>query len=165
MLKRLGKALIATGAGISIGSNVIDVFKWMELGLPISAWTAIGLAVAFVGIAVLIHGQQEENEALKQQMTKSLDERIRSLQLQPSATTARGRTETTSSEIQSSNWQGLSAAEIAQVRAAMESMAMWHGHTDFDGLIDDQRRGKPLNGSCWRCNKPRFQKGDRPDAV
>ena len=57
------------------------------------------------------------------------------------------------------SWRGLSEAEFAQVQAATISMRVHHGHVDFDGLVDDQKHGKPLNGSCWRCGKPRFEKG------
>jgi hypothetical protein len=62
--------------------------------------------------------------------------------------------------IQPSSWEGLSKAEFAQVYVAFVSMGVYHGHADFNGLVDDQKRGKPLNGPCWRCSKPRFQKGD-----
>lgn len=64
--------------------------------------------------------------------------------------------------IRPSSWKGLSEAEFAQVELAVISMKVHHGHVDYDGLIDDQRKGNPLNGSCWRCGKPRFQKGDPP---
>jgi len=63
-------------------------------------------------------------------------------------------------EIPPHSWEGLSKAEFAQVEAAVISMRVYHGHIDFNGLIDDQKHGKPLDGLCWRCSKPRFQKGD-----
>ena len=163
MWKRLGKALITTGAIISIGFNVINAVELLELKLPISVWTAIGLAIAFVGIGALIHGQQKDYDTLKQQLntqfSEPIKEPIRSLTLQPSAATDKEKTRTTSNEIQSSSWKGLSQAEFAQVTSATTAMLIHHGHIDWNGLIDDQRRGKSLNGLCWLCNKPRFQKG------
>jgi len=157
MWKRLGKALIVTGAIISIGSNIADAIKLVELKLPVSAWTAIGLVIAFIGIGALIHGQQQENAILKQQMGILVDERTKGLRLQPLVVTHKKEAR---NEIQPSSWKGLSQAEFAQVYAAFTTMLIHHGHTDFDGLIDDQKRGKPLNGLCWLCGKPRFQKGN-----
>jgi len=62
--------------------------------------------------------------------------------------------------IRPSSWEGLSKSEFAQVYVAFMSMKVYHGHEDFNGLVDDQKHGKPLNGPCWRCGKPRFPKGD-----
>jgi len=158
MWKRLGKAMIAIGAITSIGSNVIDAFQLAELKLPIPAWTAIGLAIFFVGIGALIHEQQKESATLKQQLDVLIVERTKGMRLHPSSVD----TEKKEAKIktQPSSWQGLSEAEFAQVQAAVVSMNLYHGHADYDGLIDDQKHGKPLNGLCWRCGKPRFQKGD-----
>jgi len=160
MWKRLGKALIAIGAITSIGSNVIDALQLAELQLPIPAWTAIGLTIFFVGIGSLIHEQQKENATLKQQVDVLIDERTKGTKLRPSVITGKKEAK---SEIQPSSWQGLSDAEFAQVEAAVISMNLYHGHADYNGLIDDQKHGKPLNGLCWRCGKPRFQKGDTPE--
>ena len=54
-------------------------------------------------------------------------------------------------------WEGFTKAEMAQIRSAMTTMAVYHGHADVDGLFDAQRRGEPLNGPCWLCGRPRFQ--------
>jgi hypothetical protein len=159
MWKRLGKALIAIGAITSIGSNVIDAIQLVDLKLPIPAWTAIGLAIFFVGIGALIYEGQKENAALKQQVDVLIDERTKGMRLQPSVVTGKKEARI---ETQPSSWQGLSEAEFAQVEAAIVSMNLYHGHADYNGLIDDQKHGKPLNGLCWRCGKPRFQKGDQP---
>ena len=159
MWKRLGKALIPIGAITSIGSNVIDAAQLIELGLPTSAWTAIGLAIFFVGIGAVIHGQQQESAALRQQLGVLIDERTKGLRLHPLAVTDKTDKEEKKNEMRPDSWEGFSEAEFAQVSAAFVSMGIYHGHTDPDGLIDDQRRGKPLNGPCWRCGKPRFEKG------
>jgi hypothetical protein len=159
MGKRLGKALITTGTIISIGFNVADAIKLGTLGLPVSAWTAIGLIVAFIGIGALIHRQQQESAALQRQLGILIDEQAKGLRLQPLTATDKIETK---NEIRPDSWKGLSEAEFAQVELAVISMKVHHGHVDYDGLIDDQRKGKPLNGSCWRCGKPRFQKGDPP---
>jgi hypothetical protein len=62
-------------------------------------------------------------------------------------------------EIHPSKWKGLSDAEFAQIELAVTSMKVYHGHIDHNGLIDDQKNKKPLNGPCWRCGRPRFEKG------
>jgi hypothetical protein len=72
---------------------------------------------------------------------------------------AKSKENPTNNEIQPSSWKGLSEAEFAQLSAAFVSMKVQHGHTDRDGLVDDLKNKKPLNGPCWRCGKPRFGKG------
>jgi hypothetical protein len=147
MWKRLGKALIATGAVISIGFNVIDAIELIELKLPISAWTAIGLCIGFIGIGALIHEQQKENATLKTQIQRLVDERskglrrAKGLKLQSSTITDE---EYAKKEVQSRGWQGLSEAEFAQVYTSYTTMLVYHGHGDFDGFIDDQKRGETI---------------------
>jgi hypothetical protein len=109
---------------------------------PLVGWpVVIGCVIA--GVVLIIHGKQKRSVRQKQEVDSQ--ETIGEKDVRD--------------EIPPSSWKGLSEAEFAQVELAFISMKVHHGHTDPDGLIDDQKNRKPLNGPCWRCGKPRFEKG------
>jgi hypothetical protein len=44
---------------------------------------------------------------------------------------------------------------------AVAEMSLTHGHDDMSGLAEAFQWSKSINAEpCWRCGKPRFQKGD-----
>ena len=119
------------------------------------------MVIAFIGIGSLIHGQQKENDIIKQQLDELFTEPSRRPKEQtPQKQLAVIDKDKTKIEIRQKAWEGFTIAETAQINLAARTMFTHHGHIDWDGLMSDQREGKPLNGLCWLCEKPRFQKGE-----
>jgi hypothetical protein len=116
---------------IGVGVGVVLSLISPQVGI------LVGVIITLAGIALVIRAHREKAKSNEVEQENLIKDRIRP-----------------------SSWKGLSEAEFAQLELAVISMKVHHGHVDYDGLIDDQRKGKPLNGSCWRCGKPRFQKGD-----
>lgn len=116
---------------IGVGVGVVLSLISPQVGIP------VGVIITLAGIILVIRAHREKAKSNEIETENLIKDGIRP-----------------------SSWKGLSEAEFAQVELAVISMKVHHGHVDYDGLIDDQRKGKPLNGSCWRCGKPRFQKGD-----
>ena len=106
--------------------------------LPLLLGWLVVVGCVITGIVLIIRGRQGRNVEQKQELDSQIYVR---------------------EEIQPSSWKGLSDAEFAQLEIAFISVKVNHGHTDPDGLIDDLKNKKPLNGPCWRCGKPRFGKG------
>lgn len=57
---------------------------------------------------------------------------------------------------ESPRWRGFSNAEWAHLQSASEEMFIAHGHMDWVGLADDIKNGRPIDGACWQCKRPRF---------
>ena len=53
----------------------------------------------------------------------------------------------------------LTETERLHLRSAWGQMLWHHGHVDPTGLTDNLLNERPLNGPCWLCGKPRFQRG------
>jgi hypothetical protein len=118
--------------GVGVGVVLSLIFS-PQVGIP------VGIIITLVGIVLVIRAHREKVKSNGVETENLIKDGIRP-----------------------SGWKGLSDAEFAQVEAAIVSMNLYHGHVDYNGLIDDQKHGRPLNGLCWRCGKPRFQKGDPP---
>ena len=122
---------------VGLGLGIVLTFISPQVGIP------VGVIITLAGIVLVVRAYRGKAKSKE----KPIDNE--------------GETENLiKNGIRPNSWKGLSEAEFAQVQAAVISMRVYHGHIDFNGLIDDQKHGNPLNGSCWRCGKPRFQKGD-----
>lgn len=109
---------------------------------PLIGWPVV-ISCVIAAVVLIIHGKQKRSVRQKQELDSQ--ETIGKKDIRD--------------EIPPSSWKGLSEAEFAQLQLSFISMKIHHGHTDPDGLIDDLKNKKPLNGPCWRCGKPRFEKG------
>lgn len=131
------------GIAIALFAMALAVVQGMTGTIPpILGWPVVAGCV-IAAVALIIRGRRGRN--VNERQESSSQETI-------------GKDEAID-ERRPSSWKGLSEAEFAQVQAAVVSMNLHHGHADYDGLVDDQKHGRPLNGLCWRCGEPRFQKG------
>jgi hypothetical protein len=121
---------------IGVGGGIVLSLISPQVGIP------VGVIITLTGIVLVIRAYRGK--------VKSKEKLIKN----------EGETENLAENgIRPSSWKGLSDAEFAQIELAVTSMKVYHGHIDHNGLIDDQKNKKPLNGPCWRCGKPRFEKG------
>jgi hypothetical protein len=66
MRKRLGYVVMAISALIGVGFNLNDVVSLIDGGLPTPIWTAISLALFFIGVFAVISYKDPEETKLKQ---------------------------------------------------------------------------------------------------
>jgi hypothetical protein len=125
--------LLTIGVGVGVVLSLISP----QVGIP------VGVIITLAGIVLVIRAYRDKAKPKEELINNKVEtENLIKNRIRPSS------------------WKGLSEAELAQLELAVISMNLHHGHADYDGLIDDQKHGRPLNGLCWRCGKPRFQKGD-----
>ena len=133
-MKRLGYVVMTLGAIIGIGFNINDAVKLTQSGLPTGIWTAIGLAVFFIGVLLLLHYK----ETLK--VNQTTNSTLLTMPLKP-----RSRP---NSMVQ------------AQLNNQMRDI---HGHDDPFGITADAEDGIDWNEimkrNCTACGKPRNQRG------
>lgn len=62
MKQRIGYAIVAIGSAIGIGFTVKDIYESTQIGLPTSAWQAIGAALFIIGVLAIIHYRSPQKE-------------------------------------------------------------------------------------------------------
>jgi hypothetical protein len=135
-MKRLGYVFTVLGAVISIGFNIRAIYELTQFGLPTNAWTAIGLALFFVGIFALVHYRNPNIQHLSVIARRDTPTPIKNL--------------TTDDEIIIDN--------------LIEQMRNKHDYTDDSGIKKDYQKGIDpdviLSRKCSVCGLPRNEKGE-----
>ena len=118
-----------TSSAFSIGLEVSGVTH-QAVGYTLMAVSGVTWCVTVVWFVVAwIRGRSRDNESESETQT-----------IPPSA-------------------RELSDTEKLRIRSMWNDMLWYHGHVDRQGIREDVRHDKPLNGPCWLCGEPRLRRG------
>ena len=134
--------ILQWGIGPAIGLASLGVDK-MSTSLPLD-WMLIAAGIGWFGSTLL--------SAVRRKWFEPQDENA------PCATSA------TPVTVKPVKWEP-SNTERGTIKWIDRQVLTFHGHSDEAGLYDDLRTGKPLNGPCWICGKPRVRREWREDGV
>ncbi len=149
-MKTLWRLLVSLGFVLGIGSNVLDAITGWQMGLPTSAWTAIAFVLLGGGLVIWQMGERHISSDLIDRLEALPKARESSVVVVKNGAPSKPK----------ERWKGFTEVEVAQLLSARRTMLLHHGHVDGDGLADDLKNGRPLNGNCWLCRKPRFERGE-----
>jgi hypothetical protein len=125
---------LAIGPVIIVGSTILNGVAVIQLGLPLWAYQALGVAIfAFALIRIVL---QSQNGSVTKFVSDS------------SAGAVKG---------DSAYSRPFTNRELAHITTMSNSLIFSHGHSDLQGLMETILKGKMLtNKNCYECGEPRL---------